>query len=125
MPLAGKPISAYRPSRPLPPRWEKRSRFDAPSLTQFVLLSMLLHTLAITLFGAPSGGSREGRALWGSLQVVLQGAAPEPAPQLKLERSVRLSRPRAEPSPPPPKPSAPPEAPPTQAPFSMPPLLSP
>lgn len=49
-------------------------------LAQFILLSMLLHALAILLFGAPSGGSSEGRAMWGSLQVVIRGALREEQP---------------------------------------------
>jgi hypothetical protein len=81
-----KPLSRYRPPphrslRPLPPRWTEREReFARSPLSQFLLLSMLIHALAIMLFGAPSGGSREGRAMWGSLQVVLKvipGASPE------------------------------------------------
>src|SRR6202171_926946 len=99
--LAGRPTSAYPPYTPQPAR-RRAGAIARPPLSHFVILSMLLHALAIALFGAPSGGSREGRALWGSLPVVLQGAAPEPAPELKLERSVRLSRPRIERSAPPP-----------------------
>ena len=133
MPLAGKPISRYRPYRQQP-GWRASHAIIKPPLYQFVLLSMLVHALAITLFGAPSGGSREGRALWGSLQVVLQGAEPEAGPALRLDRSVDRLRaapkarraPRVEPVAPPrvepPPPSiepAPKEAPP----FSMPPLL--
>src|ERR1700682_4396937 len=142
MPLAGKPISRYRPYRQQP-GWRASHAIIKPPLYQFVLLSMLVHALAITLFGAPSGGSREGRALWGSLQVVLQGAEPEPGPALRLDRSVdrlRAARPRREPAAPkarveptphieptPPRiEPAPPrvEPAPTEAPpFSMPPLL--
>src|SRR5665213_2811762 len=93
MPLAGKPISAYRYRAPPPERWTPRRRADPrPSLAQFVVLSMLLHALAITLFGAPSGSSRNGHALWGPLQVVLQAPAPEEAPLLKLDRGVALGR---------------------------------
>ena len=102
---------------------------------------MLLHALAIALFGAPSGGSREGRALWGSLQVVLQGAPAEAGPALKLDRSVVVERPRPTPAPrtrqkaTPAKPEsrvapvAPSvdlpryEPPPMETPFSMPPLI--
>ncbi len=54
--------------------------FEKTPLAQFVLLSMLVHALLIALFGAPSGGSREGRAMWGSLNVTLQGLQPEPRP---------------------------------------------
>ena len=96
MPLAGKAISAYRRTAPLPARWESRTmRFEKPPLWEFVLLSMALHGLAITLFGAPSGGSREGRAMWGDLQVVLQSYVSEPAPVLKIDRVLPMLRPPA------------------------------
>lgn len=49
---------------------------------------MLLHALAITIFGAPSAGSREGRAMWGSLQVMLPSAFPEARPNLRIEREI-------------------------------------
>lgn len=74
-----KPLSRYRPPphrslRPLPPRWAEHEEAMAHSpLAQFLVLSMLLHAMAIMLFGAPSGGSREGRAMWGSLDVVIRG----------------------------------------------------
>jgi hypothetical protein len=133
MPLASKPISAYRPAaRDLMP-WSARSRaMKKPPLWEFVFLSMLFHALFITLFGAPSGGSREGRALWGSLQVVLLGAEPQPMPMLKLDRGRTMERLREAPKPRPVprvEPAAPPVEPPpvqpapAEAPFSMPPLL--
>jgi hypothetical protein len=34
---------------------------------------MLLHAFLILLFGSPAGGSREGRAMWGSLEVTIRG----------------------------------------------------
>lgn len=34
---------------------------------------MLLHAFFILLFGTPAGGSREGRAMWGSLDVTIRG----------------------------------------------------
>jgi excinuclease UvrABC ATPase subunit len=52
--------------------YQRMRRIEKPPLWEFVLLSMLVHAMAITLFGAPSGGSSEGRAMWGALQVVLQ-----------------------------------------------------
>ena len=55
---------------------------------------MLLHALAILLFGAPSGGSREGRAMWGSLQVVIRNVMPQPPPE-----AVALPAPPPEPAP--------------------------
>jgi hypothetical protein len=84
-----RPTSRYRPpvtARHLPPAAPQGTglaQFRAPpSLAQFVLLSMLLHALLIALFGAPSGGSREGRAMWGSMQVELRGLVPEATPAL-------------------------------------------
>ena len=125
---------AYRPSPPLPPLWLAPERpIDPVPLAQFVLLSMLLHGLAITLFGAPAGGSREGRAMWGSLEVTLLGPPREaPAvPRLEREASVMPAPPRA-PAPPKAVPPAPPAepvpladsaAPPTVEPLAFPPLL--
>ncbi|HYC37913.1 MAG TPA: hypothetical protein VEC19_15900 [Usitatibacter sp.] len=74
-----RPVSRYRPPQrvpaPLPPRWAGRERdVERHPFAQFILLSMLLHALAIALFGAPSGGSRDGRAVWGELTVMLQGS---------------------------------------------------
>ncbi len=54
---------------------------------------MVLHALAIMLFGAPSGGSREGRAMWGALQVVIRGAPVDAAPKLKVDRERALPAP--------------------------------
>jgi hypothetical protein len=53
---------------------------EPPPLWQFVFLSLLLHAMFIALFGAPSGGSAEGRAMWGSMQVELRGLLIESAP---------------------------------------------
>ena len=82
-----RPTSRYRPPvtarhlPPIPPHW--LAPFGdwrpPPALWQFLLLSMLLHGLFIALFGAPSGGSRDGRAMWGSMQVELRGLLIEPA----------------------------------------------
>ena len=83
-------------------------REEQISLAQFVLLSMLLHLLVISLFGAPSGGSREGRAMWGSLQVNI-------LPGLKREEPPAPPEVVTAPAPLPPKPvvrKAPPPAPP-------------
>ena len=90
--LSRKPVSSYRPPPhrslpPIPPRWAANDRdYAQPPLAQFVLLSLLLHILAILLFGAPSGGSREGRAMWGALNVVISSPFVEPVPMLKLDR---------------------------------------
>ncbi|MGE5615581.1 MAG: hypothetical protein ACM3X5_01570 [Bacillota bacterium] len=82
--VADRPIFVRQP--PLPPRWAQRERASAEArLRQFIVLSMLLHALAILLFGSPLGGSREGRALWGSLDVVIRSA---PKPQATPERKA-------------------------------------
>ncbi|HSS26359.1 MAG TPA: hypothetical protein VLL50_00245 [Usitatibacter sp.] len=87
MSLAGKPVSAYRP-RAREVTWRPLyGRIEKPPLWQFVVLSILLHALAIFLFGAPTGGSIGGRAMWGTLDVVLLGASPPAAPLLKLDRT--------------------------------------
>ena len=95
MNIAGKPLSAYR-LREREVAWGpmRGPGMRQPSLWEFVILSMLLHALAIALFGAPAGGSREGRAMWGSLNVVLQGLAPEPPPLLKLDRGALAEPPQ-------------------------------
>jgi len=83
------------------PRWNE---IDHVPLAQFVLLSILLHALAIALFGAPGGGSREGRAMWGTLSVLLQPmrdapqSAPADAPALKQSTTLTSRRPRTEPA---------------------------
>src|SRR5579862_2429286 len=89
MTLAGKPVSNYRPRR-RELTWAPLMRRlpDKPPLFEWVLLSMLVHALAIMMFGAPQGGSSDGRAMWGSLQVVLTGLAPETSPRLKLDRGA-------------------------------------
>ena len=72
--------SSRRPP-PLPPRWVARERaVEMPPLSHFVVLSLLLHILAIALVGAPTGGSKEGRAMWGSLLVTLMPARPAALP---------------------------------------------
>ena len=126
---------AYRPSPPLPPLWLAAERpIDPVPLAQFVLLSMLLHALAITLFGAPAGGSREGRAMWGSLEVTLLGPPREApvVPRIERETSATPAPGRTAPVPPKPAPEEPrPEpvplpdaaAPPTVEPLAFPPLL--
>src|SRR5689334_8329508 len=66
-----------------------------PPLWQFVLLSILFHALLIALFGAPSGGSSEGRSMWGSMQVELRGllieAQRRPATAASVEEPVRVT----------------------------------
>jgi hypothetical protein len=77
------------PRRPifyiLPPR-----KISKRHVARFLILSALLHALFILLFGAPSGGSREGRAMWGSLQVDLRGPPVEAVPKLKLDTTLPI-----------------------------------
>jgi hypothetical protein len=73
----------------------RRPRDETPSLLQFVVLSMLLHALAILLFGTPSGGGmRGGKAWWGSLQVTLQAPLPGADLGVKPERTAEPAVPR-------------------------------
>jgi hypothetical protein len=82
---------------------------------QFVVLSMCLHVLVILLFGAPSGGSREGRAMWGSLEVELRDSYREPLPSLRFDRALDALRKETTPA----RPAAPRVAP---APSAAPPV---
>ncbi len=86
---------AARSRRPPPSSFGYRGygdpRLVTPLLSQFLILSVLLHMLALLLFGSPSGGSRDGRALWGSLDVTLVPAFQAPAPPLRMERSFGLA----------------------------------
>lgn len=120
MSIAGKPVSAYRlRSREI--TWRPLyGRIEKPPLWQFVVLSVLLHVLAIFLFGAPTGGSPGGRAIWGTLDVVILGASPPAAPLLKLDRTPvapapapHISEPRPRPFKPQPVP-VPPASPPAE-----------
>ena len=73
--------AAARRPPPLAPEWIPfEIAFEQTHLWRWVILSVLLHILAVFLFGAPSGGSREGRAMWGSLQVMLQRKVEAPPP---------------------------------------------
>jgi hypothetical protein len=104
-----RPTSRYRPPvpprhlPPIPPQWlpALHAFREPPPLSHFVLLSLLLHALFITLFGAPSGGSREGRAMWGSMQVELRGLlidtgrAPFPVPRPDAPQSETVVAPPA------------------------------
>ncbi len=78
---------------------------EKPPLFEWVLLSMLLHALAILLFGAPANGTSEGQSMWGGLHVVLMGSPPEPSAGLKLDRGS-LDAPQSQLAiPPPPAPA--------------------
>ena len=90
--FAKAPAAAVPPRRaepPLPPLWlaSPPKGIEGTPLSQFVLLSMLLHVMFILMFGAPSGGSREGRAMWGSMQVLLTAPPPLPEPIPERERA--------------------------------------
>ena len=127
------PLSQYRPPVPrrhapaLPPKWEPRPRTTKPPppLAEFVFLSILLHALAILLFGAPSGGSKEGRALWGSLDVVITRALPRAEPAVAPAPAPAPIAPRApKEAPPVPAEVRPsPPAPAVDVPYAFPPLL--
>jgi hypothetical protein len=118
MTLAGPPLSSYRAHVPMAARLEARwRRIEKPPLWEFVLLSMLVHAVAIALFGAPSGGSSEGRAMWGALQVVLQGAALDTGPQLKIDQGIGIERPDDKTRRPRPTPRAAPQRPEPAAPI--------
>lgn len=99
--LAGLPTSSYRlPRRAAPPpnQWRDGQQWhERPAVAQFIYLSMLLHGIAILLFGAPPGGSSEGRAMWGSMNVRLVAPAapvaiPAPMPMIEPLASPRLER---------------------------------
>jgi hypothetical protein len=106
--LAGLPTSAYRPrsrAPAAPDHWRHEQQWhERPAVAQFIYLSLLLHAIAILLFGAPPGGSRDGRAMWSSMNVrIVAPAAPidvpapmpaiEPGALPKLEREFRPARP--------------------------------
>jgi hypothetical protein len=63
----------------------RRSRTDEPSLFQFIVLSMLVHILAIMLFGATGrGGAGRSEDLQGALDVTLRRLSPEPGTGFRL-----------------------------------------
>src|SRR3954465_292191 len=98
--LAGRATSAYRPRSRAPAAaklsLDEQQWAERPAVAQFIYLSMLLHAIAILLFGAPPGGSREGRAMWGSLNVAIQGPASDIVVPPRLEPIVPLLLPRLE-----------------------------
>lgn len=75
-------------------------KVERPTLDQYLLLSLMLHVLAIVLFGDTSGASaRKGEKLWGALTVTVQSLLPDRNAQLKtdadtsfLQRSVAAKR---------------------------------
>ena len=67
---------------------------DRPTLTQFVVLSILLHMLAIALFGNTTGaGGRRGGVFWGQLDVTMQRLLPEDGSGPTLSRGGYISAP--------------------------------
>ena len=129
MALAADPASIRRPIAhqhrhlPISPEWIPfELAIEHAPFWRFVFLSMLLHTLAILMFGAPSGGSREGRAMWGTLQAVLAPSPPVPAPTpASVLPPATPAAPIEAPSQAIPAVSPKPEIP--EAPFAFPPLL--
>ena len=62
---------------------------ERPSLDQFVLLSLMLHVLAVVLFGdTTGGGARRGEKLWGALTVTVQRLLPQNGTDVKPDRSA-------------------------------------
>ena len=62
-------------------------------LERFVVLSLLLHVLAVLLFGdvggnSEAGGQRRGAQLWGAFRATLSGDARDVGPARKLDRVV-------------------------------------
>ena len=57
---------------------------EAPTLFQFVVLSMLLHVLLIVLFGNPTGGARRGEGSLSPLDVTLRSLSPESGSGFRL-----------------------------------------
>ncbi|MGD9954032.1 MAG: hypothetical protein AB7S87_15785, partial [Burkholderiales bacterium] len=94
------PLSASRrlEPRPPPPRGKRNAHrsVERPSLLQFVVLSFLLHALVILSLGTPTGGSPDGRATWGSLDVTIRGPLLDSGVGLKLDRSPELRLPGRE-----------------------------
>ncbi|HSS71240.1 MAG TPA: hypothetical protein VLQ46_11410 [Casimicrobiaceae bacterium] len=82
---------------------------EPPTLTQFVLLSMLLHVLVVVLIGnAPGTGARRGDGTWwGPLDVTLRQLVPEltqgpraaPGVEERARAPALLRRPSLEPQP--------------------------
>lgn len=62
---------------------------ERPPLEQFVLLSLMLHVLAVVLFGdTTDGGARRGEKLWGALTVTVQRLLPQNGNDGKPDRSA-------------------------------------
>lgn len=64
-------------------------KVERPTLDQYLLLSLMLHVLAIVLFGDTSGASaRKGEKLWGALTVTVQSLLPDRNAQLKTDADI-------------------------------------
>jgi hypothetical protein len=88
VPTYPRPVQLELPLPEPKVRWQ-----PGPPLWHYVLVSLLLHIAAVLLFGAPSGGSREGRALWAALRVSLIPPPPAPLPIKSLEVEPELLAP--------------------------------
>lgn len=88
VPAYPRPVQLELPLPEPKVRWQ-----PGPPLWHYVLASLLLHIAAVLLFGAPSGGSREGRALWGALRVSLIPPPPAPQPITPIEVEPELVAP--------------------------------
>ena len=69
------------------------ARSHRPMLERVVLLSLLLHVLAVLLFGdaggdSEAGGQRRGAQLWGAFRATLSGDARDVGPARKFDRVV-------------------------------------
>ncbi len=86
--------------RTVHPRRRASSRIDEPTLFQFVVLSMLLHILAIVLFGSTGRGGGVGRSeeLLGALDVTLRRLAPEHGAGFRLAPGATDAAPSSAPS---------------------------
>lgn len=90
--VASRRLEARQP----PPAYRRGRRKPGPSLTQFVVLSLLLHALFILLFGSPTGGSSQGRAIWGSLDVTIRGPLLDSGSDTSAAREARIRLPGSE-----------------------------
>ena len=82
-----------------PPSARRRgstAAIESPTLTQFVVLSLLVHVLVIMLFGTQSGGGgRRSEEWWGPLDVNLRQLIPDQGSGLSRDRGEAKARSRA------------------------------
>ena len=80
--------------RPPARRAATPTRAAPPTLTQFVILSMLLHLLVVMLFGsAPGGSANRGEQLLGALDVTLRRLSPERGAGIRLSPGAETTAP--------------------------------